>query len=82
MEQKDIFKQMAEEAVAKQRKAAKNFVVRIIPTILWCAASVFTAVNAFNDGEGFYIATGIISSIGAVVMAVKVYKETNKQNEK
>lgn len=77
----EIFRQKAEDAVAKQRKATNDFALRIIPTVLWCVASILTAVNAFNGGEGFYIVTGIISVIGSVVFAIKIYKDFEKSRK-
>ena len=72
--EKEAFKQKAEDAVEKQRIATKDFATKIIPTVLWFAASLFTAVNALNNGEGFYVVTGIISIIGAAIFTVKTYK--------
>lgn len=79
METKNIFEKQAEEALAKQKKATKDFAIKLIPTGLWAAASIFTAANAFNDGKAFYVVTGIISIIGALVFTIKTYKDYSKE---
>ena len=79
METNDIFKKQAEEALAKQKKATRDFVLKIVPTGLWAAASIFTAASAFNAGNAFYVVTGIVSIIGALVFTIKTYKDYSKE---
>jgi len=80
-ETQETFNQQAEEALAKQKKATKDFVTKIIPTALWAVATLFTAVSAFNDGKAFYIVTGIIAVIGAGIVTYKVYKDYSKEEK-
>lgn len=80
-ETKQTFNQQAEEALAKQKKATKDFVTKIIPTALWAVATLFTAVSAFNAGKAFYVVTGIIAVIGAGVATYKVYKDYSKEGK-
>ena len=80
-ETQDTFNKQAEEALAKQKKATKDFLTKIIPTALWTAATIFTAVNAFNDKKAFYVVTGLIAIAGALVFAIKVYKDYDKEGK-
>lgn len=53
----------------------KDFIVNLVPTALWTAATVFAVVPAFNEGKGFYVACGIIAIAGALVTCIKVFKK-------
>ena len=72
MEQ-NIFDKLGEEALAKQKKERRDYILKVIPTGLWTAATIFTAANAFNGGNGFYIITGLLSIVGALAFAIKTF---------
>ena len=74
MEEEKI-KQDADKAIEAVKQETKDFIVNLIPTALWTAATVFAVVPVFNEGKGFYVACGIIAIIGALVNCVKAFKK-------
>lgn len=74
MEENKI-KQDAEKAIEAGKMEVKDFIVNLIPTALWTAATVFAVVPAFNEGKGFPVVCGIIAIAGALVTCIKVFKK-------
>jgi hypothetical protein len=70
----DIFEKNQKETEEKMKKYELG-ALKQMGIGLWAAASVFTAVNAFNDGRAFYVVTGIISAAGAIAFAIVAYRK-------
>lgn len=70
--------EQAESAIAKLKNENKNFILKTIPTSLWCAATIWGSITlALNmSAAPMYIILGAIASIGAIITTIKVYKKT------
>lgn len=68
---KNVNEQLAEQLARQEKRNYFNTTI----TVLWAFATIITAVNAFNDGNAFYIGAGIVSLAGAIFMTVKAYKK-------
>lgn len=79
-ETRKSFNAQADEAIAKQKNSTKNFALKIIPTGIWCAATIWGSIAlALNANAGpLYIVLGVIASAGAIATTVNVYRNFNK----
>lgn len=77
---KKKFNDQAESAIADGDRMVKNFATKIIPTGIWCAATVWGSIAlALNANAGpLYIVLGVIASAGAIATTVNVYRNFNK----
>ena len=56
----------------------KKFITKLIPTALWTLATIVASAAALNSGKGFYMVCGVIAIVGAVIVAAKTIKGSNK----
>lgn len=70
----EVMKEQSEQALLKQKKDTRTFIVRTIPMALWTAATVFVGACSFNSGNAFYIVCGMLAIIGSIIFLVKELK--------
>jgi len=57
------------------------FIKKVVPTAVWALATVAASAAALNSGKGFYMVCGVIAIVGAVIVAAKTIKESNKVDD-
>lgn len=80
----ETMKEQAEAALDKQKNATKDFILKLIPSALWTAATIWGGIAlALNTkGSGLYVVLGVIASAGALITTFKVYRNYHDTYEK